>query len=127
MTLLKQNLITIGGALLASIVFIQPITNLYIQMFGSSGGGSVLSVIDSEIFDYIIMFFFVFPFFLTLIEFSFKKPFRKRVPYLIIIALLILLGIADVVYSLQVIGIAFIAALPGSLYYWIRDGRMVKK
>lgn len=127
MTTPKQNLITIGGSLLLFIIFNIPLTSLADYLFGpfSSGGG--FGDIGPDIPGWFFAFFYAFPFLLTLIEFSFKKPFRKRVPYLIIIALLILLGIADVVYSLQVIGIALVAALPGSLYHWIRSGRMTEK
>lgn len=128
MTSLKQNLTTIGGSLLVSIVFLRSITDLYREITGSSGGGSVLGVMDLSVLDYIIIFFLAFPFIYTLIEFCFKKPFRTRVPYFFIMLFFVLMGIImGMEYSLEVIGISFVAALPGSLYHWVRNSGAKRK
>lgn len=121
MTTLKQNLITIGGALVVFIIFNISLTSLADFLFGPFYSGSGFGDIGPDIPGWVDVFLYTFPFLFTIIEFFFKKPFRKRIPYLIIIAIFILLGIADVIYSLQVLAIAVVAALPGSLYHWIKS------
>lgn len=119
MTKLKQNWITIGGGLILSLIFIQLFTDLYIKVFGKGVGGG-LFVIGPDIPQGIDGFFYAFPFFLTLLEFFFKKPLLQRRPYLYIIGFFVFTSFVDTVFLLATLAVILIAALPGTIYNWVR-------
>ena len=119
MTKLKHSLVTIGGAVAVSFVFIQPITELYVKVFGRGSTGSVFDVRlqSTASLDALL---YAFPFFLTLIEFFFKKPIIQRRPYLYVIGFFVLFGLLDPIFLLSIIAVLLIGAAPGSLYHWIK-------
>lgn len=121
MTKLKQSLVTIVGVMVLSFIFVWPMTNLYQIIFGKGGAGGGLYVIGPDIPEWIDGFLFAFPFFLTLLEFFFKKPILERRPYLYIIGFFVLISFVDEKFLLATIAVVLLGALPGSVYRWVRD------
>lgn len=120
MSKLKQNLVTIIGAIVLSFVSIQPITRMYVKMFGPGAGGSSWGI-GPDIPMELEGFSFAFPFFLTLLEFFFKKPLLERRPYLYIIGFFILISLIDEMFLLATLAVIIIGAIPGSLYHLIKS------
>lgn len=118
MSKIKQNLVKIGGAFILSLLFVQPITKIYVAVFGTGSVGSVLDVTmggDSLLWN---GFLYAFPFFLTLLEFFFKKPLSQRRPYLYIIGFFIFVSLVDSVFLLATVVVIILGALPGTLFNW---------
>lgn len=113
----KQNLITIGGALFLFIIFSVPLTKLDLIIFRSGSGGG-FGDIGPEIPNWVDAFSYAFPFFLSLLEFFFKKPLSQRRPYLYIIGFFIFVSLVDSVFLLATVAVIILGALPGTLFNW---------
>jgi len=117
----NQNLIAIEGAVVLSLLFVKPTILFITAIFGPIDETISIGDIGTRIPPWVDAFFFAFPFFLTLIEFFFKKSFFERRPYLYIAGFFVLLSFFDNKLLLVTIAMIIISISPGTLYHWIKD------
>lgn len=120
----NQNIITIVGAIGFSLLFVWPITKLYISVFGTGSGGSVLDVTTGGGSLLWNGFLYAFPIFFTLIEFFFKKPFLERRPYLYIVGFFVFLSFVDEKFLLAMVAVLILGILPGTIFNWLKDKKV---
>lgn len=122
----NQNFITIGGAVLLSFIVLEPFTDLFVKVVKPINTGGIFSDIGPDMSYGFGAFFYAFLFFLSFLEFFFKKPILERKPYLYIIGAFLFFGFLNTKSLLLMLIVLILGALPGTIFNWIKDKRVKK-